>query len=244
MNLWSDADWEPQTDLPWVGQGTHRPRRWDRVVGRFPPAAQHRVLLWQHQHGRLPAAVHAGWPGVCLSGQTRLVNAPTPQPPPPQPHHHVEELYCLPHDFHRTFFSAPITVYPSLTFHTVLTRRALEKKKWIRLNCVEFLSLSVVAIISTFLKCPFKIESKVNLVFNFIHIQVSPTDPLGFRWMYLIRGKRDCRGPVRQKEQIQGSQTDAWFKKKRKEKKREKLSNCLSRQKKEALRPHCCLCFV
>ena len=74
------ADWKPQTELPRAGPGSHRPRRRDRLLGRLPPPAQHRVLLRQPQHGRLPAALHAGWPGVRLPGQTGLVNAP---PPPP-----------------------------------------------------------------------------------------------------------------------------------------------------------------
>ena len=103
------ADWEPQTEFPWDGQGPHWPRRRDHLFGRIPPTAQHRVLLRQHQHGRLPAALHTGRPGVRLSGQTRLVNAPLPPPPPPPPppptHDHVEELWCLPHYFHRTFLA-------------------------------------------------------------------------------------------------------------------------------------------
>lgn len=69
------ADRVPQADLPWDGQGPHRPRRRDRVFGRLRPPAQHRVLLRQHQHGGLSAALHAGRPGVRLAGQAGLVNA-------------------------------------------------------------------------------------------------------------------------------------------------------------------------
>ncbi|KAK5881654.1 hypothetical protein CesoFtcFv8_022430 [Champsocephalus esox] len=43
-----------------------------------PPPPQHRVLLRQPQHCRLPAALHTGRPGVRLPGQTGLVNAPPP----------------------------------------------------------------------------------------------------------------------------------------------------------------------
>lgn len=98
------TDWEPQTELPRVRQGPHRPRRRDRLFGRLPPPAQHRVLLRQHQHGRLSAALHTGRPGVRLSGQTGLVNAPPTHPPSPL-WPHVEELWCLPRYFHRTFLA-------------------------------------------------------------------------------------------------------------------------------------------
>lgn len=69
------ADWEPQADVPWDGQGTHWPRGRDYLPGRRPPVppAQYLVLLRLHQHGWLTAALHTRWPGICLSGQPRLV---------------------------------------------------------------------------------------------------------------------------------------------------------------------------
>ena len=82
-----NADWVPQADLPRDGQGAHRPRGGDCLPGGLPPPAEHRVVLRQPQHDRLPAALHAGGPGVRLPRQAGLVNQQSHlhhhHPPPP-----------------------------------------------------------------------------------------------------------------------------------------------------------------